>query len=268
MRYSGTKWGLWFLSGIVLPGLGFILLVLNPGLLYAHKTATPHYTIYHTQALDATLMQRLEQARDMVQQSPCFDDRLHLEVCLNDGSWYPRLVEKLWGPAFGWGFANKVVLNGEVNSAANWVALHGYHWNLVRLLAHEATHCYQVHQLGWWHSNPLARYPSWKWEGYAEYVAHHTQGQATLLQSLEQLQQAESITPGGWDIHLADGTSIARSYFKSELLIRFCLEIQKRTYQQVLQDTTAEESIYQHLLRWGQAQRVTMAAKHPYLGSS
>jgi hypothetical protein len=73
-------------------GLGFVGLVLNPSLLYAHETVTNQYTIYHSQPLDPAFEQRLVQARALVRPSEVFDHTLRLEVCLNDGSRYPRLV--------------------------------------------------------------------------------------------------------------------------------------------------------------------------------
>lgn len=235
-------------------GLGFIGLLLNPSLLYAHETVTSQYTIYHNQPLDPALGQRLAQARAQVQPSEVFDRTLRLEVCLNDGSRYPRLVQAVWGPAFAWAFYNKVVLNGEAKPVANQLAFRDYSWNLTSLLAHEMTHCYQFHHLGLWHSNPLARYPTWKWEGYAEYVARHPGSPAALRQHVAYLHQAEQRAPGQWGLQLPDSTSTSREYFNYLMLTEYCLNVKHLTFAQVLRDTATEHTTYQQLLRWYQPQ--------------
>ncbi|WP_157887178.1 hypothetical protein [Hymenobacter sp. PAMC 26628] len=232
--------------------LVFALLLLNPGLLYANRTATAHYVIYHNRSLDPALLPRLEQVRTIVQQSSCFDSTLRLNICLNDGSRYPNLIEKLWGPAFAWGFYHNVVLSGEANPAANYLYLNGYKWNLVQLLAHEATHCYQVRRLGFWQSNPVARYPTWKWEGYAEYVARRGPNCPPLRQQIRQLNQAAQATPHEWGITLADSTNASREYANYLILTTYCLDVKKMTYRQLLADTTSEQTVHRQLANWYQ----------------
>lgn len=243
------------LTSGLLAGVVFGVLVLNPTLLYAHRTTTPHYTIYHNQPLDPVLLPCLEQARAIVQQSSCFDSTLCLNICLNDGSRYPNLVERLWGPAFAWGFYRNVVLNGEANAKANYLFLNGYKWNLVQLLAHESTHCYQVHQLGFWRANPVARYPTWKWEGYAEYVARQSSQYPTLGQQFRQLKQAKKVAPHAWAISLADSTSVSHDYAQYLLLTTYCLDVKKMTYRQLLADTTSEKTVTAQLSRWYQQEK-------------
>ncbi|RZL13250.1 MAG: hypothetical protein EOO62_08695 [Hymenobacter sp.] len=240
-------------SGLLAAGL--VVLLLNPSLLYAHETVTSHYTIYHNQPLAPAFEQRLAQARALVGPSEVFDRGLRLEVCLHDGSPYPRLVQAVWGPAFAWAFYNKVVLNGEAQATANQLIFRDYPWNLTRLLAHELTHCYQLHHLGLWRSNPLARYPGWQWQGYAEYVARQPSSPPTLRQHLAYLQQAEQTALSQWELRLPDGTSTSREYFQYFLLTAYCLNVKHQTFAQVLRDTTSQEATYQQLLQWNAAQQ-------------
>lgn len=120
------KWVLSVLTAGGLLLLSLVALVLHPGVLYAHQTTTRQLTIYHNQPLDPAMLRRLEQARELVQLSEVFDKTLRLEVCLNDGSWYPRLVQAVWSPAFAWGFYNKIVLNVEADAPANRLTFRTY----------------------------------------------------------------------------------------------------------------------------------------------
>ena len=251
------KWALSVLTSGSLLGLGFIGLLLNPSLLYAHETVTPQYTIYHSQPLDPAFSQRLAQARALVRSSDVFDNNLRLEVCLNDGSRYPSLVQAVEGPAFAWAFYNKVVLNGKLQVAANQLSFRHYGWNLTRLLAHEMIHCYQFHHFGLWRSNPLARYPTWKWEGYAEYVARQPTSPTALRQHLPYLQQAEQLVPDEWGLRLPDSTSTSREYFRYFMLTEYCLDVKHLTFQQLLRDTTSQATAYQQLRQWAQPEKTT-----------
>ncbi|MGI4734831.1 MAG: hypothetical protein ACRYG7_06575 [Janthinobacterium lividum] len=246
------KWALSVLTSSGLLSLGFSGLLLNPRLLYAHETVTSQYTIYHNQPLAPAFGQRLAQARALVRPSEVFASTLRLEVCLNDGSRYPRLVQAAEGPAFAWAFYNKVVLNGELHVAANQLTFRHYGWNLTRLLAHEMTHCYQFHRLGLWRSNPLARYPTWKWEGYAEYVARQPSSPAALRQHLTYLQAAEHTAPGQWGLRLPDSTSTSREYFRYYLLTDYFLTVKQLTFAQLLDDTTSQPTAQQQLRQWAQ----------------
>jgi hypothetical protein len=258
------KWAVSVLASGGFLILGVVVLVLNPGVLYAHQTLTRQYTIFHDRPLNPALLLRLGQARNLVQTSEVFDNTLRIEVCLNDGSRYPSFIQTLWSPAFAWSFYNKVVLNGEVQAEANRLRFRTYAWNLTSLLAHEMTHCYQFHYFGWWRSNPQARYPTWKWEGYAEYVARHPKGQQDLQQNTARLQQADQTEPDRWNIQLSDSSSTSREYFTYFVLTEYCLDVKRMTFQQVLQDTTSEKAIHQQLVNWYQHNEEASTSKIGY----
>jgi hypothetical protein len=243
-----------FTSGLLV-SVVLVLLLLNPTFLYAHRTTTPHHIIYHNQPLDPALLPRLAQAQAIVQQSNWFDSTLRLNICLNDGSPYSSLVEKVAGPAFGWSISRTVVLNGEVNPRANYVSFHGYKWNFVQLFAHESVHCYQLRRLGIWRVNPVIHYPTWKMEGYAEYIARRGTNYPCLRQQVQQLNQAQKATPNDWGITLSDSTSASREYATYLVLTTYCLDVRKMTYQQLIADTTSEQVVYRQLISWYQQEK-------------
>ena len=158
------------ITGALLVGL-LIVIILNPSLLYANQTVVGNYTIYHNSEIDTYLMNKLENVTLFLEKSELYDSTFRLDICLNDGSYYPSILKKINGQAFAWGFYNKIVLQGKAHYKDNYIEINGYHWNLEQLITHEAIHCYQFNKLGFWNSNPIARYPNWKWEGYPEYVS-------------------------------------------------------------------------------------------------
>lgn len=247
MKKQIKKWMLRLAAtGFLIAGL-LLIIILNPGLSYANKTTHDNYAIYHNKALDPAFTMKLDQARELLKTSEFYHPTLHLDICLNDGSKYPKLIRALRGQAFAWGFYNKVVLQGNINVTGNYVELNGYRWNLTQLLAHEITHCLQFKKLGFWKSKPIASIPNWKWEGYAEYVSRQTNDQKELSKLITQYITADE---NEWAIYFTDGTIAPREYFGFWLLVKYCMDIKKMSYQQLLSDSTAEQTVRQEMMSW------------------
>jgi hypothetical protein len=241
------KWGLRIAVTGLLIAILLIVIVANPILLYAHQTVHNKHTIYHTTPLHPLLPSQLDEATALVKRSEFYNSNLALAICLNDGTNYTRLIKHLRGQAFAWGFHNKVVLQGSLHGDSNFVALHGYKWNWVQLLAHEMIHCYQFNQLGLWKSNPIANIPDWKWEGYAEYIARQYDSQKNLRINLQRLQQLKKES---WAIVFEDSTIAPTAYYRAWLLVQYCMDIKQMSYQQLLADSTSEKAITNEMNNW------------------
>ena len=233
-------------TGLLITAL-LLIIVLNPGLTYANKTTHNNYAIYHNKALDPAFTVKLDQATELLKSSEIYNPTLHLDICLNDGSKYPKLIRALRGQAFAFGYHNKVVLQGNTNVTGNYVELNGYRWNLIQLLAHEMTHCLQFKKLGFWKSKPIASIPNWKWEGYAEYVSRQNNDQKELTTLITQYNTADK---NEWAIYFADGTIAPTEYFGYWILVKYCLDIKRMSYLQLLSDSTDEETIRQEMMSW------------------
>jgi len=233
-------------TALLVAGLLF-LIILNPLLVYANKTIHNGYTGFQNIRLEPDFLSRLDQAAGIWKTSEFYNPDLRLDICLNDGSKYPKLIRALRGQAFAWGFYDKVVLQGTANSKENYLQLNGYRWNLAQLLAHEMTHCLQFDKLGFWKSKPMANIPDWKWEGYAEYVSRQDTDQQDLSKNIERFIATDE---KNWDIPFADGTLAPRGYYDSWILVQYCIDIKKMTYRQILTDTTGEKRMRQEMMNW------------------
>lgn len=250
MKRQIRKWTLRLTATGLLLSAFLLGIVLNPSLLYANRTTIGNYTIYHNSTLDQTFSARLDDATTLIKASELFDSNLKLDICLNDGSTYPKLIRFIRGQAFGWGFADKVVLMGNANNADNSVELNGYKWNLTQLIAHEETHCLQFHKFGFWKSNPIAGYPNWKWEGYPEYVSRRNADQLDLTKNILRKLEQEKADADGWAIYFSDNTISPREYYNAWLLVQYCLDIKKMSYESLLADTTSEQETSRQMMLW------------------
>ena len=230
-----------FISGLLL------VIILNPILTYANKTTHNNFKIFHDKPLDPTLIVKLDQATELLKASEFYNSKLQLDICLNDGSKYPKLILILRGQAFGWGFYNKVIIQGNTNFKDNYVELNCYKWNLTQLLAHEMTHCLQFDRLGFWKSKPIANIPNWKWEGYAEYISRQNADQKDLSKNIERFITTDK---NNWAIKFADSTIAPREYYDYWTLIQYCVDIKKMTYNQILADTKSEQTVRQEMISW------------------
>lgn len=247
MKQQFKVWAIRLLVAVCVIVSLLLILVLNPGLTYAHKTSHKLFTIYHHSALDPLLSSRLDEAENLLESSEFYPTNLHLDICLNDGSFYTQIIKAIRGQAFAWGFYDKVVLQGTMNCNENFVELNGYRWNLTQLLAHEMTHCIQFDKLGLWNSNPVANIEQWKWEGYAEYISRKGLTQRVLGTNLDQLDKVDDEI---WEIKLDDGTITSREYFGYWAMMQYCMDIKKMSYSQVLSKETKEQNLKQEMENW------------------
>lgn len=250
MKKQLKKWTKRLMATGVLITVLLIIIILNPVLMYAHKTVHNSYGIYHNKPLQDSVFLRIDDATALIQFSEFYRKDLKLDICLNDGSAYPGIIRRLRGPAFAWGFYNKVVLQGQASFADNYVELRGYKWNLTQLLAHEMVHCLQFNKLGFWHSKPVASIPNWKWEGYAEYVSRRGGTQTDLQKNIQRLQQADTMDANSWAIELEDGTIAPREYYQYWLLVQYCLDVKRMSYQELLDDKRDENVINEEMRKW------------------
>lgn len=238
-----------FATGLLISGL-LLGIVLNPGLLYANKTVVDNYIVYHNSQIDDNVIKRLESVTMLLEHSELYDPSFKLDICLNDGSFYPTLMEKVRGQAFAWGFYNKVVLQGDADFKNNSVQLNGYSWNSEQLIAHEAIHCYQYNMFGFWGSNPIANFPNWKWEGYPEYVSRQNMEQLNLYENIKRLMETTERDRNIWAIEFADGTISPVNYYQDWLLVSYCLEIKDLSYDELLNDSSTKESVEKEMIEW------------------
>lgn len=247
MKKQIRKWTLRItVTGLFIAGL-LLTIILLPILTYANKTTHNNYTIFHNNTVDPVLLTKIEQVTELLKTSEFYNPKLHLDICLNDDSTYPKLLRDIRGQAFAWGFYDKVVLQGNANYQGDYVELNGYKWNLTQLLAHEMTHCLQFDKLGFWKSNPVASIPNWKWEGYAEYVSRQRTDQKDLSKNIAQFIATDK---NNWEINFADSTIAPKEYFDYWTLVQYCMDIKKMSYKQLLADTTNEQIVRQEMMRW------------------
>src|SRR5450755_1058191 len=109
MKKQFKKWTFRLIvTGLFLFGL-LIIFMLNPIILYANKSVIGNYSIYHNKPIDKTFLAQLEQSKVLVTSGELYDPKLMMDICLKDGSKYPKLIETVLGKDFMTSFYDKII---------------------------------------------------------------------------------------------------------------------------------------------------------------
>jgi len=94
-----------------------VVILINPALSYARKYNHKAFAIYSEHAPTRTFTLCLDAANELVESSELYDQHWKLDICLNDGSNYPTLIQKVQSKAFAVGFKEEgKCLNSRLGS--------------------------------------------------------------------------------------------------------------------------------------------------------
>lgn len=236
----------------------YLSLVFSPGMVYANTTQVDFITIHHEQALETQTEQVVRDAIVILKKSELYHDDIAIDLCLNDGSFYPKLLGNIiGGTAFA--FYDKTTINhsqakfnenvAEFQWAINKNEIRQF--NLTRLLAHEFTHNLQYDAfVGYVLKNTMGKI-DWKLEGHAEYVAREWKNDDSLKGKIDFFIEEDAKEHVGIPVFkTADGTIQNFGYFKYALTMQYLLEIEKMKLKEVLDDTRTLDQVFMNLMKW------------------
>ncbi len=201
---------------LLLIAAAFVLLLVYPQVLFAHEVRYKNFTVYSRQPLDHSIYPVLDKVEAQLSASPINDTNLHPKIFLtNSQRLYSLLSLYIGWNSFGKAYpllpASNVFIN-EADVSRDLVfrkAATGSQRSLSGVISHEITHLLIRNKFGYVKNITT---PSWKKEGYAEYVA----GGSTLdYESGVKL----------WKASPNDGTGY--QYFKYHLLVKYLIEQEK-----------------------------------------
>jgi len=193
--------------------LAYILLLCFPQVLFGHQVSSGNLTVYSREPLDQNMNTVLERVQQRLAASPINSTEVKPKIFItNSFRFYSTLSLNLGSNSFGKGYAalntnnvfiNKSDITGDLvfrnAPAQNQRSLSG-------VIAHEITHLLIRKRYGYWRNLTM---PTWKKEGYAEYVA----GCSTL-------DYETGIRM--WKTNPRNGTGY--QYFKYYMLVKYVLE--------------------------------------------
>lgn len=203
-------------SVLLLVTAAFLLLLSFPQLLFAHQTTYKNFHVYSREPLDRNINAVLDKVEARLKTSSINDDRFKPKIFLtNSYGIYRGLSLNIGWNSFGKGYPLLPTSNVFINKAdlASDLVFRNAPTNNSRslsgVIAHEVTHLLIRNRFGYRRNVMM---PSWKKEGYAEYVA----GGSTL-------SHEDGVRM--WKGNPKDGTGY--QYFKYYMLVKYLLEQEK-----------------------------------------
>lgn len=201
---------------LLLIAAAFVFLLVYPQVLFAHEVRYKNFTVYSRQPLDQGIYTLLDKVEAQLSASPINDTSVHPKIFLtNSQRLYSLLSLYIGANSFGKGYpllpTSNVFIN-EADVSRDLVfrkAATGSQRSLSGVISHEITHLLIRRKFGYVKNITT---PSWKKEGYAEYVA----GGSTL-----DYETGVKL----WKANPSDGTGY--QYFKYYLMVKYVLEQEK-----------------------------------------
>jgi len=218
----------------------YFLLLIFPQVLFAHETSYANAAVYSREPLDQNIRTVLDKAEARLATSEINTAEVKPRVFLtNSYRLYSFLSLYIGGNSFGKGYpllpTNNVFIN-QTDVARDLVfrkAPANNERSLSGVIAHETTHLLIRRRYGYWRNFSM---PTWKKEGYAEYVAG-----GTTLSYETGLKM--------WKENPKDGTGY--QYFKYYMLVKYLLEHDKLSVDDLFNRdfdlTVLEEKVLQSL---------------------
>ena len=152
--------------------IAYLLLINFPQTLLAHSTTYGKFNVYSAQPAEPEIRSVLDAAEQRLQTSPLYDDSVGRRIYLTTGfGMYALLSNKAYGSfANSVPFVNNVIVN-KTDVASDQVFIPRDKNNtrsLSGVIAHEITHLFIRQRYG---TVKATMMPTWKNEGYCEYVA-------------------------------------------------------------------------------------------------
>jgi hypothetical protein len=170
---AGGRWGLRLTVPLI--GFAYVVLCAPAALAFPYQQRLGTTTVYSDALIAPEIHQVVSRADRLLAASPINRPGMTRQIVLTDGGWRWRLLAlNLRGAvAFRRPLSNVLVFNRSdvaADRVSNGAALGGTR-TLSGTIAHETVHMLLARHLGEWRA---IRLPTWKAEGYADYVAGET----------------------------------------------------------------------------------------------
>lgn len=237
--------------------LTIAIIVLFPQHLFANKMSYKRFTVCSNTRIDDHIKTVLDNAVNLVKRSELFDSNYSYNIILCNKSFYNKIDDKLLGIGrTARATLNNVVIKVSVDPESN-LAFPTFHKacaeDLTEVIAHEMIHCLQAHKYGLLKFNPFMHPEFWKLEGYPEYISKQKQLSGkdySLANDIDRYVTLKSKAKDIWVSSEKGGCEAPDYYYKGKLMTEYLIDIRHVSYDQILKDTTSENTIYQEMINW------------------
>jgi len=222
---------------ILITAYGAVLAFPEP--LFAHKYSYKNFVVYSRTPIDDRIRPELDVVSQRLARSELNDPNIvHRVFVAGSSFWYTFFNGPYRGAvARNYEFNNSIFVPQLDLSSEKVVHFDGRTAPIATILAHEMTHTLSQKRLGLIRS---WRTPSWKKEGYAEYV-----GDPRTEPLIEDLRMLERV---------GDDATVPKRYFEAAILWRYLADIRKMSFAEIMSDSVVREAVVEEIHGWEKAQ--------------
>ncbi|MEJ1239337.1 hypothetical protein WBG78_14470 [Chryseolinea sp. T2] len=230
-------------TAIVLLSILFVgkMLLWFPQPAFAHKVEYKNFTVYATNPINGDVGKIFDSVIEQIKRSENYNAQYSHRIFLCEpGTFYHQLLFTENGSyASNMTFRHNIFIFPFADFERNTVtrAHSTTSYRLDQLLAHEITHTFMTDKL-----------PSWKKEGYAEYIASYRVG---YVESGDLKENAITLLTSK-DYFLTNELGIPRPlpYFKARTLVEYLIFIDGFTFAQIKSDSITDDKTMAALKKW------------------
>jgi hypothetical protein len=232
-------------------------IILFPQLLFANKLSYKRFTVCSKTKIEDNIKTVLDNALILVEKSELYDSNYEYNILLCYNTFYNKIDNRLTGnDPVARATLNNVIIKVRVDSENN-LAFPTFHKaceeNLTEVIAHEMIHCLQAHKYGLFKFNPFKHPEFWKLEGYPEYISKQKEISSkdhSLTNSINRYVNLKNKAKDIWVPSEEGGCDVPDYYYKGKLMMEYLINIKHLSYDQILKDTTSENTVYQEMINW------------------
>lgn len=238
-------------------------ILLFPQELFAKKISYKKFTVYSNENVDNHIKIVLDDALALVQRSELYDSNYTYNIVLCNGSFCNKIDDKLLGVGrTARATLRNVIIKVKIDPKQN-LAFPTFHKsceeNLTKLIAHEMIHCLQANKYGLLKFNPFRHPEFWKLEGYPEYISKRNESSNVdhnVAADIDRYVKLKSEAKDIWISSEDGGCEVPDYYYRGRLMMEYLIDIKHLSYDQVLNDTTSENSVYQEMINWKNSTKI------------
>ncbi len=230
----GAKNPTWINYVIAIPLYGLVLLFFFPSLLLPNKTIYENYTVYSAEPIDPSIKKILDTCSEKLAESEIYNPHKKHTFYFCEGFTYAKFFGLMSYKAFGWNRWNDIFI--VKTDIKNDLCFRNDVWYNVRplseVLAHEVIHTFQSDE---WGMIKMKMKPTWKTEGYAEYIVKPKP--FDLLEARKTLSEIQdNHTPGA-------------DYIRYHIAVQYLFEKKKMNFQQLTDTALDLEDVLNSIIK-------------------
>jgi hypothetical protein len=231
-------------------------LILNPQILFAQNVTYRDFTIYSKDTIPKNYKTIIDYAIELIKTSEIYEPNQKLNIFLCDETMYNEIDTKLLGPAMSRCVNDNILLKVQADFDKNVLVGWNSKRNLKKTIAHEAIHFYQMKKIGMLKFNPLIHPPTWKTEGYPEYIANQEDLKTKEYDLKNSIKKVEEYEKAGdhW-VETEPGQLDPLVYYKGRVMIEYLIDVRHLAYTEILNKNLLENEVMDEMKSWCNTQK-------------